>query len=224
MSLFRVCVYVGLALGLLTPLAGQQVSTSAPSGYTLLRRSLAAQVASNSISGVTFTGTVRRIAGSDDESGTAILRATASGAARVDLILPSGSHVEINDVFATSPSGSWAGSDGASHSIVFHNLLSEPAWFFPAFAVSRALSPSKYSVAYVGEETRSSRTVRHIVLHQVLANAPGDTQLFEHLTRLDLYLDSGTLLPAALDFNVHPDNKPAIDIPFEVTYDDYRAV
>jgi len=41
---------------------------------------------------------------------------------------------------------------------------------------------------------------------------------------MDLYLDSTTLLPASLTFQVHPDNNMSVDIFVEVLFSDYRAI
>jgi len=41
---------------------------------------------------------------------------------------------------------------------------------------------------------------------------------------MDLFLDSLTLLPAALAFNIHPDNDMGLDIRVEIRFSEYRAV
>src|SRR5436190_719013 len=46
----------------------------------------------------------------------------------------------------------------------------------------------------------------------------------QHLTQIDLYLDTTTLLPAALTFNIHPDNDMGLDLPVEIRFCDYRQV
>jgi len=40
---------------------------------------------------------------------------------------------------------------------------------------------------------------------------------------MDLYLDATTLLPAFLDFNVHPDQNTATNIPIEIQYGVYQS-
>ncbi len=45
-----------------------------------------------------------------------------------------------------------------------------------------------------------------------------------HLSQMDFFLDSTTFLPAAVTFNIHPDNNALLDIPIEVRFSDYRAV
>ncbi len=48
--------------------------------------------------------------------------------------------------------------------------------------------------------------------------------LLQHLSQVEIYLDSGTLLPVALAFNIHPDNDAGLDIPLEMRFSDYRYV
>jgi hypothetical protein len=41
---------------------------------------------------------------------------------------------------------------------------------------------------------------------------------------LDFYLDSATLLPAAITYNIHPDNNALLDVPVQSRFSDYRSV
>jgi len=44
----------------------------------------------------------------------------------------------------------------------------------------------------------------------------------QRLSQTDLYLDSTTLLPAAMTFNIHPDDNALLDIPIEIHFSEYR--
>ena len=44
------------------------------------------------------------------------------------------------------------------------------------------------------------------------------------LSATDLYLDSASLLPLAIRFNVHPDDDFGLDIPVEVDFSNYQAI
>jgi hypothetical protein len=206
--------------------AAQQTASSSSQGSQLLQQSLAALQGNTSLTDVTLSGTARRIAGSDDESGTAVLKALASGAGRSDLTLSSGQRSEVENLTATPPTGSWSGSDGVSHSMAFHNLLTEPSWFFPAFAISRRISGSGFVATYVGHETHNGQAVEHVsVSHSSqISSTPAGSVSPEHLTQVDFFLDSTTLLPVAISFNIHPDHNALLDIPVEVRFNDYRAV
>jgi hypothetical protein len=219
--------FAALLLSFPNSLASQQATSpppSSPQATTLLIQSLSALTGSATLNDVTLSGTSRRIAGSDDESGTAIFKALGSGAGRTDLSLPSGSFSELSNLTTAPPTGTWSGPDGVSHPIVFHNLLTEFAWFFPTFAIARRLSDSSYVATYVGHETHNGQAVEHVSVSQTAPapNAAG-APTFEHLSQVDFFLDSTTLLPAAVSFNIHPDNNALLDIPVEVRFTDYRA-
>jgi len=225
MRVIRFVLSLSIAFLFSLPLAAQQTATSSGQALQLLQRSHGALAGDQALTDVTLSGTARRIAGSDDESGTAVFKALASGAGRADLNLSSGQRSEFVNLIAAAPAGSWAGPDGTPHPIASHNLLSEPAWFFPAFAIARRLSASGQAATYIGHEIHNGQAVEHLSVCQSapFPNPPG-AATFEHLTQVDFFLDSTTLLPAAIAFNVHPDNNALLDIPVEVRFTDYRAV
>jgi hypothetical protein len=202
-----------------------QAPVSAPQATALLQQALAALSGGQSISDVTLSGTAQYIAGSDEESGTAVLKAIAAGASSVSLSLSSGARSETQNSSIVPPSGAWAGPDGVSHTIAYHNLLTCPAWFFPAFTIAQGPSGSGYVTTYIGPETRNGQPVQHVSLSQPslfpsVSGGPSSA----HLTQIDLFLDATTFLPSAVAFNIHPDNNALLDIPVEVTFSSYTAV
>src|SRR5260370_26301954 len=119
----------------------------------------------------------------------------------------------------------WSGPDGVAHAISSHNLLTDPVWFFPAFPVAHGLSGSGYLVTYVGQETREGQAVEHLMISQTSpVQSPAGAPTLAHLSQMDFFLDSTTFLPAAVTFNIHPDNDAGLDIPIEIRFSDYRAV
>jgi len=60
---------------------------------------------------------------------------------------------------------------------------------------------------------------QHIRVLQAFADP-----LWQHLSTEDFYLDSTTLLPLAITFQVHPDLDAATDIPAEVDFANYQPV
>lgn len=215
-------VYLCFALVLST--SAQQSAAPSVQAPALLQSALAALAGTNPVTDITLTGTARRIAGSDDESGTATLKAV-SGASRIDLNLSSGTRSEVCNNLSGSPVGTWSGPDTVSHPISYHNLLLiDPAWFFPIFPISRGLATG-YAATYVGPETRDSLAVQHLAISKDFSSVPGaDPATFQHLSQVDLYLDSSTYLPVALALNIHPDDNMLLDIPIEVRFSDYRVV
>jgi hypothetical protein len=226
MGVARLVLSLSIAFFLSLSLTAQQTAPTSPAQALLfLQRSLSALASGHTLTDVTLTGTARRIAGSDDDTGTAVFKALASGAGRTDLSLSSGQRSEVHDLSGAEPAGAWSGPDRIPHRIAFHNLLTDPAWFFPAFAIGRRLSVTGYVAAYVGHEAHNGEAVEHVSVYQsaLLPNPPGGAT-FEHLTKVDFFLDSTTLLPAAIDFNIHPDNDALLDIPIEIQFSDYRVV
>jgi len=189
-----------------------------------MQRSLTALTAVANLTDVTEIGTARRIAGSDDDNGPATLKTVSNGSARADFSFSSGQFSEISDL-SGDPKGVWVGADGISHAIAPHNLLAEPAWFFPTFAITRRLSNASYVATDVGRESHNGQAVEHIVISQTssLQSLSGIAPL-SHLTQVDFFLDSTSLLPLAIAFNTHPDNDAGTDIPIEIRFSDYRAL
>jgi hypothetical protein len=201
------------------------VVVSDPHAITLLTAAAAALQGANaaSIANVTLSGSARKIAGSDDEYGTAILKAVGMSSSIV-LNLPSGSESETRSVTNGEASGTWSGIDGISHPMAFHNLLTEPAWFFPYLAISHGLAPTGYVATYVGHEIRSEVAVDHVAISQTFSAFLSDQGGLQRLSQTDVYLDSVTFLPKAIAFNIHPDNDELVDIPVEVLYANYQIV
>jgi hypothetical protein len=198
-------------------------TTSSPQAATILNQSSKALSGSASVSDVTLTGTAEWIAGSDDETGTAVYKAV-SGAHRLDLSFRNGTRSEIVSTVSGVPSGTWVGLDGISHAIADHNLLSDVGWF-PAFTLGNLISSSNTVLTYVGQETRNGASVIHISASQVFPNLSSDTSgLMQHLTQVEIYLDSTTSLPVSYVFNSHPDNNALLDIPTEIRYSNYQKV
>jgi len=221
MHFARLLLSFVLVASLLIPTAAPQTASSSQAAQ-YLQRALAALSGSTPVSDVSLTGTAQYIAGSDDETGTATLKAIA-GASRIDLNLSSGPRSEVVNTSA-SPAGRWSGPDGVSHAMAFHNLLTDPAWFFPAFPITHGLS-SGYVSTYVGLETRDGQAVEHVTVSQTsTVQTPSGAPTLGHLSQMDFFLDSTTFLPVAVTFNIHPDNDAGLDIPIEVRFSDYRAV
>jgi hypothetical protein len=221
---FTLVISVLLCLSASISLSGRQTAGTSSQALLYLQQSLSQLVGTTSIADVTLTGSVRRIAGSDDETGTFTLIALAPGASRMNLSFPSGQLTEVHNLSASTPFGSWTGPDGTPHSISYHNILGEPVWVSPSMMINALLSSSQIVTTYVGQETKTSEALQHVAAYQKLPGTADGGLLFQHLTQMDLYLDSSTLLPATVDFSTHPDNNAGIDIPVEIQFSDYRTL
>jgi len=211
------------------PVVAQQPTPAAPAprdaqAVLLLQRSLAALMGTAPVNDVTLSGTVTRIAGSDNESGTVTLKATAVGQGRIDLNLPSGQRSDVIDISQASPIGNWSGPDGAWHPIAGHNLLGDPSWFFPTFLIHRALSAPNYAVSPMDAETKGGVAVEHLMIYQQSGPSSPQAALMQGLSQIDIYLNASTLLPVAVLFNAHPDDNALVNIPIQITFSNYQVV
>lgn len=206
--------------------ASLQNAPPANGGVALVMRSSTAQTGSSPITDVTLTGTVRRIVGSSDETGTVVLKALATGESRIDVSFPSGNRSAVRTNSANGPVGSWTGPDGVSHSIPAHSLMVSGTWFFPALILRDLTSSPDTKVTDLGQETRDGHTVEHLTtFSQQSTKLPAYTaKLLQHLTQLDVYLDPSTLLPVAVTYNIHPANDAGRDAPMEIRYSGYRTM
>jgi hypothetical protein len=203
----------------------QTAPASDPQAVALLQRSLAAQANGTSIADVTLSGTATRTAGSEGDSGRATLKALAAGGSRMDLTLASGPLSEVRTTSNGRPAGTWTGPDGVTHPMVLHNQWTPPAWFFPVFTEAQVLSGNGYTVTYVGQESRDSGSVQHVRASIPPAGTPDETSsLIQHLSQIEFYLDSSSLLPVSISYDIHSDKDAGLDIPVEVRFSDFRAV
>ena len=203
-------------------LIAQSPSSSSPQALTTLQSAFRALAGNTTVNDATLTGSAERIAGSDDETGTIVLK-TMGGANRLDLSLSAGTRSEIRSSTASSPVGTWIGPDGVSHAMAYHNLMTEAGWF-PAFTLGNLISSSNMVFTYVGQETRNGASVIHISASQQFPSLSGaSATLMQHLTQVDLYLDPATSLPVSYVFASHPDSNAALDIPTEMRYSNYQT-
>jgi hypothetical protein len=192
-----------------------------------------------------LTGTAQRIAGSDDETGTATLLAMAGGYSKVNMNFASGPRNEIRTpsgiplagaipaqapatTQGSQPVGAWSGPDGVIHGIAQNNMLNDPIWFFPAFTVARLTELPDSVLSYIGPETLNGEAVVHIAVSQqfasVSSSAPQIAALLNHLSQMNIYLDATTLIPAAISFNTHPADNGYFDVFTEILFSNYQAV
>jgi hypothetical protein len=223
-------------------------TTSDPQAVALIQRSLAAFTGGMPVTDVTLSGTARRIAGSEDETGTVTLKATSLGDSRVDLSFPSGNRSEIRNHSAIplsdtlpanppagkaqvgetpQPSGLWTGPDGTTHGIPNHNLMTDATWFVPAITLNAILSATDCVISYVGLEMHDGQPLVHVSASRPtqLVDAPQEIlTLTEHLSHMDIYVDPSTSIPVVLAFYIHPDADAMVDFPTEVRFSNYRFV
>ncbi len=200
----------------------RQASSSAPQATVLLQHALAALTGGHPITDVTLSGTVERIAGSDDESGTVVIKALAGTGSIIDLTFPSGPRSEIRNTSSAPAVGSWSGPDSVSHATADSNLVTDPGWF-PAFALAGFATSQNAIITYVGQETKNGSAVIHITASiQFPGRGAAGGAFMQHFSQTEIYLDPSTLLPVAIAYSIHPDKNSSLDIPTEIDYSDYQ--
>ena len=196
-----------------------------PAAVMLVNQAVAAAVGRNPISDITLAGTVTYTAGSDIETGTATLEATARDESLVTLSLPGGERQWIRQ----GPAGVWTGPEGQPgqvHAMATHNCWVDAAWFFPAFSLEGALSNPAAGLSSSGAGSWQGVSVQQAQW----SGAPPSGQTAEinaaiqQLSATAISLDASSLLPLALDFNLHPDNDAGQNLPVEIRFSDYRLV
>jgi len=217
---------------------------SDPQAVGLIQKSLSALSGGIAIGDVTLTGMAHRIAGSDDETGTAVVTAILGGYSKISLTLPSGPRLEVRNPSAVplpgavpsaispnvsqlpQPAGAWSGPDGNLQPIVGHNLLTDADWFFPAMTFANVLQQSTFVLSYAGQDSINGQAVLHVTGVQQFPPIPGGppeiASLMRHLTQMDFYLDPTTLFPVAFTFNIHPDSNALVDIPVRIQFSGFQ--
>lgn len=196
-------------------LTAQSPPPSDPQAVSLAAQSLAALTGGAPITDATLTGNVTRIAGSDQESGTATLLAKGFAESRIDLTLSGGNRSEIRNSNSANNLGNWVGPDGAVNVIAMHNCFTDPSWFFPALGSLAAFAANPNVVlSYLGTQGN----LQHIQAYSFTPGLPNA----QSLSTMDFYLDAQTLLPSIVMFNTHPDGDQTINIGVQVMFSDYR--
>src|ERR1051326_7823501 len=197
-----------------------QTTVSDPQAQSLAMKSVTALTGGTAVSDITLNATVTSILGSDNQTGTQDLTAKGLSSSRTDLNLSNG---EIRSDVRTSTNGqgggAWKKSDSAPVVYANHNCKTDAAWFFPALSSLTQTTSPNFVFKYIGQEQHGGVNTQHILVFQKSL-----TNLLQHLSTIDFYLDPTSALPLAIAFQMHPDNDAARDIPAEVRFADYRSI
>jgi len=192
-----------------------------PRAMTFVAQTLAAITGGATVRDITFQATATYIAGSDQESGTARLVARGHQESRVVLSLDGGERKEVRQGIA----GTWTGPDGQAHSVSLDNCWVDADWFFPALTLQALGKDPTLGVVLVGQETKNGQGLVHLqFFHTPRDQSPKLAVRDQALSAVDFYLDAASYLPVAIDFSLHPDDNPVMEIAVEIQLSDYRAV
>jgi hypothetical protein len=184
-----------------------------PRALNLIASSLNALSGSVSVNDATLQATAAYVAGSDQESGGAILIGHVNQESIVQLSLSGGTRQEIRN----GPAGAWSGPDATVHSMAIHNCWTDASWFFPTLTLEAISADPQVSVAYLGPDTSKGATMLHLQAARLLpGQSASATTLIQTLSSMDIYFDPQSFLPLVLDFNTHPDTDANTNLPVEI--------
>jgi hypothetical protein len=226
--MLRMCGFVVLVfVASVAAAVGQTVSppTKSPQAVALASQAIAAMTRGVGVSDVTLTGTAVQTAGSDQQSGTVTLQAKGTQESRLAMSLSASTYTEIRNFSEGSSEGSWTGSDGTPHLMALHNCFTDPVWFFPALSsLASAVTNADASLEYVGQETLQGLSVQHLRVFQVVSSPDANAvQLIQHLSTIDIFLDSSSALPVLMAYTRHPDSNASADILVEIQFSNYQS-
>lgn len=178
------------------------------------------------VTNVQLSGQVIWHAGSLEDSGSASLIADSSGAMQIQLSLAKkGAWMEAQEKIASGMACSWSGSDQIVHYNDVMNCSRPTVWFFPLITLQSSAMSSGVGVADLGSETIESRPAEHLQIQAVFSDLPDNLLARSmHASTTNLDIDSVTLLPVCLRYEVKSDNGASTAIPIEIRYSDYRNV
>jgi len=197
----------------------QPAPTSDPQALSLVQQSVGALTRGATISDVTLNANVTSILGSDYETGTGTFQAKGTAESRMNLSLSGGTRSEVRNLTNGLPSGAWQINTGAVTAFAHHNCFTDAAWFFPALSSLVQNANSTFIFKYVGLEQHGGVNTQHVRVFQVAPNT-----LFQHLSKMDFFLDPASFLPLAIVAPVHPDLDASTDIPSEIRFANYQSV
>lgn len=196
------------------------IPASDPTAQQYLAQSLARMQGATVLSDITINASAQSFVAGSSEAGSATLKARTTGESRFDLGLTTLQRSEIVLASDGTPTGAWVDAQGVHHQMAPHNCWVTSAWFSPAAAITIVLNSSNTVLAYVGPETRNGGSVQHIRGYRYVSGQ--QSSLIKSSTVIDFYLDSGSLLPTAIAFNLHPDNDAHTNVPVEIRFASYQ--
>ena len=180
-----------------------------------------ASLGATGIQSTTLSGNSESITGAAAESGPFTAQCAVNGSSQLQFEGPSGARTEIRQTSNGIPSGSWVDSQSVTHAMAWHNVLTPATWFCPHIVLSSLLQSTNLNLQLVGQGTKNGEPVIHITVTAIVSGSALPSDLTAHLTQTELYLDSTTYRPVAFDFNIHPDDNAALDMPVEIQFSNY---
>lgn len=212
-----------LVLGACTPLLAQGPASTVPD---FLSKAQADESGQKLVNQVSLTAAVEWTAGSLHEHGTAQLQANADGSAGLQFDLGQASWHETQTKMDMSRTCDWTDSSGKTHSSIGLNCLTAIPWFSPLLVTQIAIQqPSLFDIADGGQVSKDDVPLHQVELDFKLGGV--DTTSAKALIKTPKFkvlYDPQMLLPASLEYAIHPDGDDTRSIQVRVVYSDFRLV
>jgi hypothetical protein len=213
-------LFLGAVLAVSAVEAQTTTPVSNPSAVALASKALQALAGYTPLSDITIQAAANYVAGSDQETGTATLVARGNAQSLVTLNLSGGQRQEIRNGVA----GVSVGADGTPHAMANHNCFIDADWFFPALSLQALASDPTLVISLIGQEVREGEQVYHLTLfHYISSQIANVVATVQRVSAMDLYLDATSLLPVALDYNMHPDYDADTNLAAEIRFGAYQS-
>jgi hypothetical protein len=175
----------------------------------------------SSLDAIRLSGAVQYSPGSKTETGTINLISLANGTAKTEISVPSGSHIDLRFPVQDAAKSLDLEPNSKPVAIEYHNLLIAGNWFFPEHLITRLIDPAR--AVKVASSQQCSTTEICIESQYSTTNAAA-AKLTGQMSSMTVSLNPSTSLPERVDYNAHPNDRPNVDVPIEVRYDDYRNI
>jgi hypothetical protein len=203
------------------PILGAQEAPATPA--SILHQVLVSLGAAR-LSGSSMNGTFQSFAGSDADEGNFTAKCGIDGSSNIQFQTATGPKTETRNSVDGVTAGTWTDSHGEIHSMAQHNTLGPGAWFCPHLALGELLADSSLRIQYQGQTTKDGQLVDDFYIAKPAVDNKPISVWMAQLTGAHLYLDSQSLRPSLLSFNIHPDNNATIDLPVVVQFSNYTSI
>lgn len=210
-----------LACVMLASSANGQVAKKNPEAEDVLKRSLEALgVAKGNLASLTVLGTYTRWNGDKGESCPVRIRALSPEHVLWEFDTPEGPLVmEIDGEAGTRE------FKGEKNPLLLTELAGRTLEPLPAMALAHWLKSADANLDYKGRKASGNSQHHHIAIDRILrGNKPqGLKDAYAKATRVEVFIDESTNLPARLRYYDHPRDW-RIDIPIDLVFSDFRRV
>ncbi len=190
---------------------------------------LAFNPGASSLVSLTMTGNATWIAGSLQESGTVMLKASADGSTAETWTLPTQSHIHTSTAWSAGRSCSSTNSKGVVSDSSDPNCLRSLPWFAPWVGFT-LLSKGVVLGSHVTQAADKASGNEKLAFQTILGNtgSPADPSTaklaqLESRAAVTLTFDQQTALSSVLDFNQIIDSDPAHTILYRIIFSDFRT-